>query len=160
MNDYIKRFLIVAPILTIVALLLIYWKWGDIITVKELSQLYYLSKEIKVEKEKLEKLETVATKITQSMSGMPFNGGISDKTATAAEIADCKSIIESMEQQAVAEYNRIIRYIASVDDTFIRQIIKYKFIELMSWNKVADKIGGYNTEDSVRKALTRYLNKN
>lgn len=125
-----------------------------------MSQLYYLSKEIKVEKEKLEKLETVATKTTQSMSGMPFNGGISDKTAIAAEIADCKSIIESMEQQAVAEYNRIIRYIASVDDTFIRQIIKYKFIELMSWNKVADKIGGYNTEDSVRKALTRYLNKN
>ena len=102
----------------------------------------------------------MATKTTQSISGMPVDGEISDKTAKAAEIADCKAIIESMEQQSVAEYNRIIRYIASVDDTFIRQIIKYRFIELMSWNDVADKMGGYNTEDSVRKALSRYLRKN
>ncbi len=129
-------------------------------TIKELSQLYYLSREIEIEKSKLEKLEEVATKITQVISPVPGGGGISDKTATAAAIADCELIIESKKQQARAEYNRLVRYIASIDDSFIRSIIKYRFIDLMSWIQIANKMGGNNTADSVRMALKRFLRKN
>ena len=36
---------------------------------------------------------------------------------------------------------------------FIRKMI----LENQSWNKVADQIGGNNTEDSVRKAFDRFM---
>ena len=48
-------------------------------------------------------------------------------------------------------------FIASVQDSRIRRIINLRFIEKLSWNKVADRIGGGNTEDSVRKAFDRYM---
>ncbi len=131
-----------------------------IITVKELSQLYYLSKEIEKETQKKQKYEDRALKVTSLISGMPSGGGVSDKTAIAAEIADCESIIESKKQQAVIEYNRLIRYIAGINDSFIKQIIEKRFLEMKSWPTVAKEIGGYNTRDSVRMAVNRFLQKN
>ena len=51
------------------------------------------------------------------------------------------------------------KFINSVDDSLTRRIIYFRFIEHLSWKKVADKVGGGNTEDSVRKTLDRYLEK-
>lgn len=53
----------------------------------------------------------------------------------------------------------IERFIGTVSDSFIRRIITFRYVDHMSWNRVADKMGGGNTEDSVRKALDRYLEK-
>lgn len=53
----------------------------------------------------------------------------------------------------------IERFLNTVTDSYIRRIITFRYIDHMSWNRVADKVGGGNTEDSVRKALDRYLEK-
>lgn len=112
------------------------------------------------ENERLEQLKMEATKITQNLSGMPGGGSKSDKTAIAAEIADCDTILASIKQQEIAEYNRLVRYIASIDDCYIRQIIEKRFVELKSWPTVAREMGGNNTRDSVRMAVNRFLRKN
>jgi hypothetical protein len=126
---------------------------------KDLSQLYYLKREIRSDEQRLQDLRDAATKITQSMSGMPGSGKKSDKTAIAAEIADLESIIRSKNQMCVAHYNRIMRYVAEIDDSFMRQIIVYRHVDLMKWRDIAQKIGGGNTEDGIRKAYTRYIEK-
>lgn len=129
-------------------------------TTRELSRLYWLNREIAVEKNRLAELEAAATGITQKINGLPHVTGISDKTAMAAEIADAKAIIEAKTMMAVVEYNRLNRYIASVDDSLVRQIMMLRFVSGLPWNQVADSIGGNNSEDSVKKICYRYLKAN
>lgn len=126
-------------------------------TKKELSQLYHLNKEIAEEQKRLQEIRSFATSTNSRVSGLPHIRGISNKTAIAAQIADCEAIIEGKQMAAVAEYNRLLRYITSVDDSFIRLILTLRYIDGCSWKKVAISCGGGNTEDSVRKAHDRFL---
>ena len=128
-------------------------------TKKELSQLYWINREIKKEKERLAELEAAATNTAAKISGLPHVSGISDKTAIAAQIADCKAIIEAKINLSVVEYNKLNRYIASIDDSYIRQILLQRYILGYSWTKVAMCLGGKNTPDGVRKAHNRFLSR-
>lgn len=129
-------------------------------TKKDLSQLYYLQREILSDEQRLAELEAAATSTTGNISGIPGSGKISDKTAIAAEIADIKSIIRSKKDMCIAHYNQIMRYVAGIDDSLIRQIITYRHIDMMKWRDIAQKIGGGNSEDGLRKLYGRYLEKN
>lgn len=126
-------------------------------TKRDLSQLYYLNREITQERERLAQLEAAATSTSSAISGLPHAGTISDKTALAAAIADSRAIIEAKQRTAVAEYNRLMRYIAGVNDSVIRQILSARYVDGLSWQAVANKIGGNNTADSVRMAINRFL---
>lgn len=126
-------------------------------TKKELSQLYWINREIQKEKERLAELEAAATNTAAKISGLPHVSGISDKTAIAAQIADCKAIIEAKINLSVVEYNKLNRYIASIDDSYIRQILRLRYICGYNWTYVANQIGGGNTADSVRMAHNRFL---
>ena len=128
-------------------------------TKEELSQLYNLNREIEQEKKRLRELKEASTSITPKITGLPHLSGISDKTAIAAEIADCETVIEAKIQLSVVEYNRLNRYIAGVDDSLIRQILSFRHINGLSWPAVARCIGRGNTADSVRKLHDRYLKK-
>lgn len=70
-----------------------------------------------------------------------------------------KATLASLEMELLEALNRVEEFIAGVDDSRIRRIITLRFIDNLSWNKVADRIGGNNTEDSVRKAFTRFMEK-
>lgn len=126
-------------------------------TKKELSQLYYLNKEIVAEKQRLAELEELATNISSKISGLPHINELSDKTAIAAEIADVKAIITTRIKDSVAEYNRLNHYINSIDDSLIRLILRYRYIDHFSWNVTALKIGNGNSADSIRMIHTRFL---
>lgn len=134
-------------------------KGGFGLTKKELSQLFYLNKEIEMEKNRLKELEEAATDTSVKISGLPHTSGISNKTALAAEIADTKTLIEAKEKEAIAEYNRLTRYICTVEDSLIRQILRYRYIDGKSWLEVANTIGGNNTMDGVRMIAYRYIDK-
>ena len=125
-------------------------------TRKELSQLYYIKREILSDEQRLIELESAAMAITSKMSGFSGGGRISDKTAIAVEIADLKTIINAKREMLVVHYNKIMRYVAGLDDSFMRQIITYRCIDLLKWKQIAQKIGGRNTEESVRKAYARF----
>lgn len=129
-------------------------------TLKELSQLYYLNREIETLKRQLAEIECYAEGITQSFSGMPHGGSTSDKVgAGAVRIADLKSKIENRQIACWQEYCKLNDYISNIDDSFIRQIMSYRFINGLSWQQVADCIGGGNTADSVKKVCYRHLEK-
>ncbi len=130
-------------------------------TKKELSQLYYLKKEIKEQQKRLSELEALATSCTAKITGLPNGNGISDKIANyATEIADLKSLLDLNLKKCFYELNRLNRFICSIDDTFIRQIMVYRFEHHMSWRKIARMLGGNNKPESIRKRLYRYLKNN
>ena len=62
---------------------------------KELSQLYYLNREIEEQQRRLQELEALATSCTSWITGMPKNKGVIDRLAGyVAEITDLKSLLE------------------------------------------------------------------
>lgn len=130
-------------------------------TLKELSQLYYLNREIEMDKRRLQELEVKALPGAQVITGMPHAPGVTDKVGEyAAEIADLRGIIEAKHQQCLYERSRLERYISSIDDSLLRQIFTYRFVNGLPWRQVAACIGGGNTEDGCRKAVKRYLERN
>ena len=71
-----------------------------------------------------------------------------------------KATLSSLEMELAETINQIEEFIAGLKDSRMRRIINLRFIQNLSWNKVADKIGGGNTEDSVRMAFNRFMEKN
>lgn len=70
-------------------------------TLEELSQLYYLNREIEMGKRRLRELEAKALPGAQVLTGMPHPPGVKDKVGDyAAEIADLRGIIEAKYQHA------------------------------------------------------------
>ena len=127
-------------------------------TNKELSQLYYLNKEIKQLESNLMELETTAYKTTPNLTGIPGSVKCSDKVGRyAAEIADLKALINLNIKKCWHEKRRLERYIQSIDDSLIRQIFFLRYIELKKWEDVAASLGGNNTENSVKQIHSRYL---
>lgn len=70
-----------------------------------------------------------------------------------------RAILKDREEKINNLLCDIESYISTVDDSIVRLIITYRVIDDLSWSEVANKIGGSNTEDSVRKIYERYLTK-
>jgi hypothetical protein len=128
---------------------------------KDLSQLYCLDREIKMQKKRLSELESKVISCSMNISGMPQGKGVFDKVGEyGAEIADLRELIELNIKRCFHELNRITRYINAVDDSFIRGILTARYVMKLSWTRVAAEVGGNNTSDSVRKAHDRFLSGN
>lgn len=130
-------------------------------TIKKLSQLYWLSREIEMDIERLKKLNADITfPKPYRMDGMPHASIGKDTMADCvAEIADLKAIIKAKQKQCIHERNRLERYIKSIPDSLMRQIFTLRFVDGLSWYQVAESIGGGNTVSGIRSRVYRYLGK-
>ena len=121
-------------------------------TKKELSQLYYLKKEIKEQQRRLAELEAVAINCSTEITGLPTGKGISDKIGNyAAQIADLKALLDLNLKKCFYELNRIDRFIQSVEDSQIRIILTLRYIQGLSWQKIAYAIGEHDEQYPRRK---------
>lgn len=129
-------------------------------TLKELSQLYYLKREINKIKCRIEKLKDEVTDTSAKITGMPHIGNSGDKIGSIVSQID---YYESIQKKRLAEYkselNRLNEYISACPDSLTRQILEYRFIDGMKWNQVAEQIGG-TSEYAVKKITYRYIKKN
>lgn len=156
-------------------------------TVKELSQLYHLNREVEMDQKRLADLdleikkdearlaflEAKSTSVSSpAYDGMPKNPSgdnrlelqISDIVELRDLIAhkkalrsECAMTIHAKQILCLTERNRLERYIADVPDSLTRQIMTLRFINGLGWWQVAYSIGGNNTGDSVRMNVKRYL---
>lgn len=133
----------------------------ELMTKQELSQLYYLNREIEHLKSRIVELECAATSTTSRITGMPHASGISDKVGKyAAEIVDLKELLDLNLKKCFYELNRLNRYIESIEDSEMRMILSLRYINGLSWEQVAASISPYATEDSIRMRHNRYLREN
>ena len=129
-------------------------------TRRELSQLYYLRREINSDRERLAKLEAVATSASPSNGGGRGSGIPTDRTSLAVEIASLKSLIYDKICREEKELLRLMNYISGVEDSLTRQILTARFVDNLSWTAVAIRVGGGNTPEMVRKRCYRFLRDN
>lgn len=129
-------------------------------TLKELSQLYHLKREIEYDRERLARLRArrgVAS--SPKLNGLPSSAGSGQSAVEnlALEIADLEAIVDSKITQCVHEQSRLERYIASIPDSRTRMIMSFRFVDGFSWGKVAYKVGGGNTASGVKMTCYRYI---
>ena len=121
-------------------------------TKKELSQLYWLNREIEEEKRKLSELEAAAAGCTAKITGLPHVSGVHDKIGDLGIlIAEQRDLIDLKVRQSVIEYNRLNRYIASVDDAQMRMILSLRYVNGLSWQHVAFSMGETDEQYPRRK---------
>jgi hypothetical protein len=128
-------------------------------TLKELSQLYYLNREIERDQQRLEELRARASAPgSTNYDCMPKSSGFENRLDRyIAEIVDLEAIIHAKITQCLHERARLERYIAEIPDSLTRQIFQLRFINGLTWGQIAFTVGGGNTEEGVRKRVYRYL---
>ena len=130
------------------------------LTKKELSQLYFLNREIEEIQRRIEELECLATGCTINITGMPKSGSNSDKIAKyVAEIADLECLLDLNLKKCFYELNRLNRYINSIEDSQIRMIISLRYVNGLPWEQVAASRSYTLSGESVRKTHDRFLKK-
>ena len=132
--------------------------WRQEVTKRDLSQLFWLNREIEELQRRLDELETLATSCTSRITGMPKSPGVVDRLSKyTVEIADLRALLDLNLKKCFYELNRLNRYIENVEDGQIRLILSHRYVNGLGWRQIADSIGNGYTADSVRMAHDRFL---
>lgn len=131
-------------------------------TLQELSQLYWLNREIREDERRLSELRAEASGVpSPAGDGMPRSSEVHSRVERLAlDIITLEQIIAEKYARCVAERVRLERFISSITDSVTRQVFTERFVEGRTWAGVARRIGGGNTEDSVKKICYRFLKGN
>lgn len=128
-------------------------------TLEELNEYFHLLGQLNKARELLTSLEAAAGPQSPQLDGTPHSAGYSDRVGElAAEIADMRTRVASLEQEAHWESVEVCRFIDSIPDDQARLIFRLRFLRGLCWGEVAAIIGGGNTEGGVKKICYRYLN--
>lgn len=113
-----------------------------VVTLKELSQLYYCRKEISMLNAEIKRID---------LSFSDFNN--------AVEIAELKRLLSERKSMCLGLCQDLERYISTIGDSLTRQILHHRFALGCSWEQVARRVGGANTAESVKKICYRHISR-
>lgn len=133
-------------------------------TKQQLENLYYLKKEIKATQDRIDELSRLAeSPSSPNYSGMPHtphDPSDSPMARMVCEIIDLRAILAAKQIQLIHEQARIERWIEDIPDSLTRLVFTYRFVNCMSWHKVARAVGTGMEVSSVSSIVYRYLEKN
>lgn len=132
-----------------------------------------LQEEVKEVRDRIDKTEKQITKIEDEgnvvdsvcggnggiqhfkIEGFPYPEYSRKKTLLYAR----KATLASLEMELIETLNQVEEFIASVENSRMRRIITLRFINNLSWLKVAERLGRNSTADSVRMEFNRFMEK-
>lgn len=125
----------------------------------KLSQIFYINKELKMWEEELQALREKSLMKSKQITDMPFAN--TNETGNPVEqlviqITDIEMIILGKKKELEIERTRLMQFIDNIDDSLMRMIVKYRCMDCLTWYEVAQRVGGNNTEDSCKKAYSRF----
>ena len=130
-------------------------------TLSELSRYFKLQSKQQRNQLMLESLQDKAhtgALGAQVITGMPHAPGVRDTVGDlVVEIEDVKGEIERLGAEMDRAEREISSYIETIPDIQTRLIFRLRFLRCMTWDEVADTIGGRNTVSGVKKTCYRYL---
>lgn len=156
-------------------------------TVKELSKLYRLNREVELNMRQLEKLEAERDEDTRLLQELRLSMGdvsspvLSDmpKAHTVGSpvenavmriaqlesniqrkrdaVLDMRVLISTRQTLCLLERKRLEEYINTVDDSLLRQIFTLRFVNGLPWEQVAFSLGNGSSGEAARIMCYRYL---
>ncbi len=127
-------------------------------TKDDLEQYINLVKEKQDLEKRISKGQVVSDIVTGSSADYPYTQHPISISGAIHDAKLSKLYIQQRDELA-GKCVEIEEWMLSVDDSLVRLAIRHKYESGLTWRETAQRIGGYNTEDSVRKAVERYLQK-
>ena len=121
-------------------------------TEKELSRYYILTKEVEDLGRRVEELGdgVGSIKIKEiNVNGTPTKVSIQEKIAELNELYLEKRV------SALEEYIKIERYIGNIEEPEMRMLLRYRFLDLLTWEQIAEK--AYQERTTIAKKVRRFL---
>ncbi len=118
-------------------------------TKKELMQIYYLNREILHDTEEL---------VNFKINTRNYENGVWKKKNEELILKRESELVKKI-RRCTALRDKINNFISTIEDSSTRQIFEYRYMKCMSWKQVAYMLGGYMSEDCVRKIAERYIKK-
>ena len=130
-------------------------------TTKELCRIWKLRADrAKLHEQRAELRSTARRLSCPPMDGMPRGcGGVNRAVEkNAVKLADLEAKIQEKNLAILREENKIQQFISSVPDARLRLIIRYRIIDELSWEKVAQAIGWrVETPAGVKATFLRFM---
>jgi len=105
-------------------------------TKEELSSYYYLKKEIIQIEERIKEIDDTFLSANR-INGMRYEKRLSNpQEQRMILIEKYDKRLEEKKDEALKELMKIENFIDSINDPEIRMIFRYRYIELMEWNKI------------------------
>lgn len=122
-------------------------------TRRELEQLYFINKEIRMWEHELERIREECAAKSKQLTGMPFanTNETSDPTADlAVKMTDVEMVVLGKKKELELQRAKAISYIYGISDSLMRQIVKYRCLDYMKWHEIADLVGYERTSCSKK----------
>lgn len=95
-----------------------------------------------------------------NLGGTPAGGNrLSVQERAVERLEHLRRMYEYRLERYQKELIEVETFIDGIDNVLTQQVFILRFVKGYRWSKVAMEIGGGNTEDSVRKVCSRYLEK-
>lgn len=122
----------------------------------ELNQLHYLNIEISHLKQEIQKLESESEVKAQILTGMPSGNKLSDPTGDkGTELSENKMLLNLALAKAEIEKNKLERFIASIEDSEMRIIIRLRHINSLTWEEIGEEL--YMHRTTVKRKYFKFL---
>lgn len=122
---------------------------------KELSKYYNLKREV-------QDLEDRITEFGSGVKSTQFKEVSVSSSHSKKSIQETKvelvSLLTEKRIEALEQYLAIERYIEEVEDVEIRNIMRYRFLDLMKWEEIAEKL--FQDRTTISKKVRRFLKEN
>ena len=101
----------------------------------------------------IEKMEKEQMSVIDSVTG--GDGGIQHYKRTL--LIARESQLQKYEIKLLKITNEVEEFIEKIENSRIRRMIEYRFLDDLTWIQVAQRMGKHHTEESCRKAIERFL---
>ena len=121
---------------------------------KDLNKFFWLQKEIKDLEERIAILDSGVSAVkydSLSISGSRHISTLQER------ITELKETWMEKRVSALEEYIKMEKYILSVPDDELRLILRYRFMDLMKWEQIGDKLG-YDRTSVAKKVRGWFKN--
>lgn len=124
-------------------------------TEKELSKYYNLKREVQDLEDRIKEFGSGVKSVPIKEVSVSSSHSTKSIQETKVELVSryTEKRIEALEQ-----YLAIERYIEDVEDVEIRNIMRYRYLDLMKWEEIAEKV--FQDRTTISKKVRRYLKEN
>lgn len=122
---------------------------------KELSKYYNLKREVQDLEDRIKEFGSGVKSVPIKEVSVSSSHSTKSIQETKVELVSryTEKRIEALEQ-----YLAIERYIEDVEDVEIRNLMRYRFLDLMKWEDIAEKV--FQDRTTISKKVRKYLKEN
>lgn len=122
---------------------------------KELSKYYNLKREVQDLEDRIKEFGSGVKSVPIKEVSVSSSHSTKSIQETKVELVSryTEKRIEALEQ-----YLAIERYIEGVEDVEIRNIMRYRYLDLMKWEEIAEKV--FQDRTTISKKVRKYLKEN